>query len=154
MNATKLFQSPVGALTVREENGAVVRVAWNAMPAPTDRPESPVLRGAAEWFRDYFANEFRPVDFPLRAEGTPFQRAVWNRMAKISAGRVVTYGELARELGTSARAVGGACGANPLPILVPCHRVVGADGSLGGYSGGEGLPTKRALLDREAAAAG
>jgi methylated-DNA-[protein]-cysteine S-methyltransferase len=154
MSATKYVESPVGALTLREEHGAVVSVAWNGGLVPTDQSGSPVLKSAAEWIRDFFADEIRPVDFPLGIGGTHFQHTVWRRLAELPAGSVMTYGELARELGTSARAVGGACGANPLPIIVPCHRVVGAAGALGGYSGGEGLATKRALLDREAASRG
>lgn len=91
------------------------------------------------------------VDFPLDVRGTAFQQRVWEALRRIPAGETLTYGELARRLGQpkAARAVASACGANPLAVVIPCHRIVAADGSLGGYRWG--LTRKRALLDREAA---
>ena len=86
---------------------------------------------------------------PLTPVGTAFQRSVWSAMRDIPFGEVQSYGDLAKRLRTAPRAVGSACGRNPLPILIPCHRVVGASGALTGYSGGDGLVTKKFLIDLE-----
>jgi len=109
----------------------------------------PVLREAARQLADYFAGSLRAFDLPLAPEGTEFQQKVWRALTGIPFGRTITYGELARRVGRprAARAVGAANGANPLPVIVPCHRVIGADGGLTGY--GEGLPIKAALLELE-----
>ena len=153
--ATAAIRTPVGVLRVREGAGAIDAVDWSGR-RPPHRPETAVLRAAVAWLEDYFAGRWRPVDFALRPEGTPFQRQVWSEIARLPAGATATYGEIAARLGTSARAVGGACAANPLPVLIPCHRVVAAGGGPGGYSGGagaaRGIATKRALLAHEAAA--
>lgn len=109
------------------------------------------LTGALDLLERYLAGDPVTFDVPLDLEGTTeFQRRVWQRLRKIPRGRVVSYGDLARELGGgpgAARAVGGAVGSNPLPIVIPCHRVVRADGGLGGFGGG--LPRKAALLRLE-----
>ena len=111
--------------------------------------DSPVLLAARHWLDAYFARE-RPdvANLPLAPRGTAFQRRVWNALLAIPYGETRTYGELAAELGSSPRAVGSAVGKNPISVIVPCHRVVGADGSLTGYAGG--LDRKRALLALEA----
>jgi methylated-DNA-[protein]-cysteine S-methyltransferase len=117
-------------------------------------PRSPLLKEVAAQLERYFAGELQRFELPLtaREDATPFQRRVWARMQAIPYGEVLTYGELAAELGTAARAVGGACGKNPLPIVVPCHRVVAANG-LGGFSGewesGEPGEVKKLLLQLE-----
>lgn len=110
--------------------------------------EAPALAAARRWLDAYFAGE-RPdvADMPLAPHGTAFQRRVWNALLAIPYGETRTYGELAAELGSSPRAVGAAVGKNPISVIVPCHRVVGADGSLTGYAGG--LSRKRALLELE-----
>jgi methylated-DNA-[protein]-cysteine S-methyltransferase len=97
----------------------------------------------------YFAGKLRQFDLPMHPEGTDFRRRLWRAMTDIPYGETRTYGDLARVAGGSPRAVGGACGANPLPILIPCHRVLAAGGRFGGYSGAGGLATKRVLLDIE-----
>ena len=94
----------------------------------------------------YFDGVLKRFDLPLEPNGTPFQKKVWKQMLKIPYGRTVTYGHIAERLGSGARPVGTACGRNPLPILIPCHRVMGANGALGGYSGEGGLVTKKALM--------
>lgn len=148
---TKLtIDSPVGPLTLTEEAGAITRLSWGK-----SAPESGsvhVLGRAQAWLDAYFAGTVRPVTVKLDPRGTPFQRRVWQAMLAIPPGATATYGDLAQQLGSGARAVGGACGANPIPILIPCHRVVAADGGLGGYSGAGGLKTKRTLLDLESRA--
>ncbi len=145
----KIVESPVGRLSITEAKGAVVRIAWTDREAVVSASETPLLTRAAEQLGEYFAGARRDFDLPLDPAGTPFQRRVWTAMARIPFGATETYGALARELGSVARAVGGACGANPIPIVLPCHRVLGADGALGGFSGGVGPATKRALLELE-----
>ncbi len=136
----------VGTLTISERDGAIVALDWGAAPvgAPT-----PLLRRAHDQLAEYFAGERRAFDLPLAPAGSSFQRRVWDAMLAIPYGSTRSYGEVAGELGSAARAVGGACGANPIPILIPCHRILAANG-LGGYSGGTGPATKRALLALEA----
>ncbi len=111
---------------------------------------SPLLERARDWLDRFFDGDTTAPDIPLRPDGSVFQKQVWNAMTAIPSGATRSYGELARELDSAAQAVGNACGANPIPILIPCHRVVGASG-LGGYSGGDGLTTKTALLRLEGA---
>ena len=110
--------------------------------------DSPVLLAARRWLDAYFAGE-RPdaADVPLAPRGTAFQRRVWGALLAIPYGETRTYGELAAELGSSPRAVGAAVGRNPISVIVPCHRVLGAGGSLTGYAGG--LDRKRVLLELE-----
>ncbi len=140
------LHSPFGDLTVSEENGAIVAVDWGW---GRDQMETPLLlRARAELF-DYFDGARRDFDLPLAPAGSPFRTRVWAALRAIPYGETRTYGDLAAALGSAARAIGQANGANPIPILIPCHRVVAGNG-LGGYSGGEGAATKRALLALEA----
>jgi methylated-DNA-[protein]-cysteine S-methyltransferase len=140
------FPSPVGRLTLVERDGAIASLRWGGRAGADP---SPLLAEARRQIDAYFAGALRAFDLPLAIEGTDFQRAVWAAMLAIPFGAVRTYGDVAAELGGAARAVGGACGENKLPILVPCHRIVAAGGALGGYSGGEGVATKRFLLALE-----
>ena len=152
---TMIIDSPVGRLSIAEAGGAVVRIAWSDHEAgePQAQPgETPLLARAAQQLSEYFAGTRRDFDLPLDPAGTPFQRRVWTEMARIPFGATESYGALAREVGSVARAVGGACGANPIPIVIPCHRVVAEGGALGGFSGGTGPATKRALLELEGVA--
>jgi methylated-DNA-[protein]-cysteine S-methyltransferase len=140
------LHSPLGELTVFEEDGHIVALDWgrgSGAPAAT-----PVLAAAKRQLEAYFDDPRSGFDLPLAPRGTGFQRRVWQAVREIPPGRTERYGALAARLGAAARAVGGACGANPIPIIIPCHRVVGA-ASLGGYSGGDGTDTKRALLALE-----
>lgn len=144
------LHTPLGEVTLSEEGGEVVALDWGR---GRDREETPALRRAADAVQDYFDGlraDF--ADLPLNPHGTAHQRRVWAALRRIPPGETRSYVAIAREVGSVARAVGQANGANPIPILIPCHRVVAADGSLGGYSGGEGLATKRYLLDLEARA--
>lgn len=139
--------TPLGEITISEEEGAIIALDWGR---GRDRTETPLLREAAAQLQDYFDGQRTDFDLPLAPEGTPFRRKVWEALRRIPWGETRSYAEIGREIGCgSARAIGQANGANPIPILIPCHRVVGADGSLGGYSGGEGPATKRFLLDLE-----
>jgi methylated-DNA-[protein]-cysteine S-methyltransferase len=138
--------TPLGALTLSEEDGAIVALDWGR---GRDQDETPGLRAAADQLQDYFDGQRVLFDLPLAPFGSPFRQRVWAALRAIPPGETRSYGELARELGTAARAIGGANGSNPIPIIIPCHRVVGTGGALGGYSGGEGPHTKRFLLELE-----
>lgn len=140
------FPSPVGDLTLFEEDGALVGLEWGRTNGAAD---SPLLTGARLQLEDYFAGRRRSFDLPMSPMGTVFQKSVWDQLRRIPFGLVETYGALAGRLATSPRPVGTACGRNPLPILIPCHRVVAANGNLGGYSGYDGLETKKFLLALE-----
>lgn len=147
-----VLATPIGPLTL-EAGDAGLRTIWfGARDAPADAPrgEHPVLDAACGQLREYFAGERRVFDLPLDvSRGTEFQRAAWLALAEIPYGATTTYGAQARRLGRpdAVRAVGAANGRNPLPVVLPCHRVVGAGGALTGFGGG--LPVKRALLDLE-----
>src|SRR5215467_6201430 len=142
--------SPVGRLAVEGDHDAVTRVRW-AGPGETsrDKSSSPVLKEAARQLDLYFAKKLKRFDLPLAAHGTDFQKRVWAVMCDIPYGETATYGGMAMALGSGPRAVGMACSTNPIPIIVPCHRVLGSGGKEGGFSGGKGLPTKRQLLALE-----
>lgn len=143
--------TPMGAVAICWEDGALAGV--DLEPDSVALVDGKLPRPVAEQLGAYFADGTRGFDLPLRLKGTPFQRRVWKALRAIPPGHTVTYGQLARALGTSARAVGGACRANPCPIVVPCHRVVGAQG-LGGFAGdtsGRKLAIKRWLLRHEGA---
>lgn len=142
------LSSPLGPLTVFEDETAVVAVEFGRAPGGE---ETPLLDEARRQLDAYFDGRLRDFSLPLAAAGSAFQRAVWAAISAIPYGETRTYGDLALRLGSAARAIGGACGRNPIPIIVPCHRVVGAGGRLTGYSGGEGTDTKRVLLALEAA---
>lgn len=145
------YNSPVGPLTLFEEDGRIIAVEWG-WPPETDEPPAPVLEQARDQLDAYFEGKRTQFDLPLDPMGTPFQKKVWQALAAIPFGATRSYGELAVELGTAPRALGGACGRNPIPILIPCHRVLAADRSLGGYSGMDGIDTKRFLLQLEGVA--
>lgn len=140
------YESPVGPLGVEvDAAGRLVSIAFGRVA--DDDPEGRTEPVVAQ-LREYFAGERRTFDLELApASGTEFQRRVWTELASIPYGETRSYGELARALGSVARAVGGANGANPIPIVVPCHRVIQADGSLGGFGGG--VEVKQALLELE-----
>ena len=149
--------TPVGRLKIVARDDVIVRVTWRCEDADRndgdgDR-EVALLARAAEQLERYFAGEDFTFALPLRPAGSPFQRAVWDAMCRIPPGQTASYGELARQVGNVPRAVGLACGANPIPIVIPCHRVLAAGGRMGGYSGAGGLETKRKLLELEGALA-
>lgn len=144
------LHSPLGDLTLSEEDGAIVALDWGR---GRDQTETPLLLAARAQLHEYFDGARMSFDLPLTPHGTAFQRRVWDALCTIPAGATRTYADIAHQVGCrAARAVGQANGANPIPIIIPCHRVVAADGTLGGYSGGEGAATKRYLLDLERAA--
>ena len=139
------IDTPVGRLAVAERGGQVVRVSWSA--SPQGEP-TPLLAEAARQVAAYFAGELRDFDLPLDPGGNDLERGVFAAMRAIPYGQTRTYGEIAGDLGTYGQPVGQACGANPIPVIIPCHRVLSATG-LGGYSGAGGIETKIALLKLE-----
>lgn len=138
-----------GTLTIAETDGAITGVAWGAVD--DTGVASPLLRVAAEQMRAYDQGRLQRFDLPLKVAGAPFKRAVCAAMRAIPFGETRSYGDLARALGQSAQAVGRACGGNLIPVIIPCHRVMGAGGRLVGYSGHRGVETKLALLRHEGA---
>lgn len=140
--------TPVGRFRLTEQDGALTRLGWGGGP---EGRETPLLAEARAQIAAHFAGMRGDFALPLRVEGSAFQRAVCDAIAAIPFGETRTYGDIAADLGASAQAVGNACGTNPLPLLIPCHRVLAA-GSLGGYSGAGGIETKVALLRHESAA--
>jgi methylated-DNA-[protein]-cysteine S-methyltransferase len=143
------LDTPVGRLAVTERDGNIVRVAWTAKPAgPEGVPPTPLLAEAARQLAAYFAGELRAFDLPLDPRGNELQRRVFAAMRAIPHGETGTYGDIAKELGCRPDEVGQGCAANPIPVIIPCHRVVAATG-LGGYSGGVGIETKITLLKLE-----
>jgi methylated-DNA-[protein]-cysteine S-methyltransferase len=153
------ISTPVGRLRLAGDERGLRSISFENRFHPATlaerarRTEEP-FREAIAQLNAYFAGELRRFDLPLAPEGTPFQQEVWSALMAIPYGETVSYGGLARRLGRPAasRAVGAANGKNPIPIVIPCHRVVGADGSLTGFGGG--IAIKRRLLDLEAGASG
>ncbi len=139
------LHSPIGDLTVSEEAGRIVALDWGW---GRDQTETELLRAAREQLFAYFDGALRCFDLPLAPAGTEYRRRVWQALCAIPYGRTRSYRDIAAIAGGAARSVGQANGTNPIPILIPCHRVVSA-GGLGGYSGGEGIVTKRWLLALE-----
>ena len=139
------LHTPVGDLTVSEHDGHIVAVDWGW---GRDQETTPLLAETMRQIEAYFDGRLEQFELPLAPDGTRFQRQVWQQMCDIPFGGTKTYGEIAEAIGGSARSVGTACGSNPIPVLIPCHRVLAANG-LGGYSGDGGVETKVALLRLE-----
>ena len=142
------LHSPLGPLTLTEEDGQIVSLGWGWR---REQEETGLLTRARAQLNEYFDGARTVFALPISPQGSGFQRGVWQEMSAIPYGEVRSYGQLASALDTAPRPVGMACGRNPIPILIPCHRVVGADGQLTGYSGGDGLASKQFLLDLEQA---
>ncbi len=154
-SALRRFDSPIGRIEIVGDGRAVtaLSIERDGMLPHDESPEAPdaVLDRAVSQLEEYFAGRRRDFDVPVNLAGTSFQLSVWKQLVDLGWGEVVSYGDLGRNTGraTAGRAVGGAVGANPVPIIVPCHRVLGSDGMITGYSGGEGIPTKSWLLAHE-----
>jgi methylated-DNA-[protein]-cysteine S-methyltransferase len=152
------LDSPIGPLLIAGDGEVVHSISFPKDGKPVQPQPGWITshRGTVgetmRQLHEYFAGRRREFDLPLAPQGTVFQKAVWRALREIPYGTAISYGELARRVGNprASRAVGSANGANPLPIVIPCHRVIAADGSLGGF--GAGLPTKQALLGLESAA--
>jgi len=140
------LQSPLGPMTLTEIDGSVTSLVWQWSKV---QEETSLLVLARDQLAGYFSGKLTDFSLPLAPQGTPFQHRVWRSMSNIPYGEVRSYGQIAKTLMTGPRAVGTACARNPLPVLVPCHRVVGANGALTGYTGADGLASKGFLLDLE-----
>ncbi len=140
-----------GRLRLVETDGAVSSVAWAGPDAVATPAPTPLLAEAARQLAAYEAGDLTRFELPLRVDGSAFQQAVCRAMSDIPFGETRTYGDLAKLLDQPAQAVGQACGRNPIPIIIPCHRVMGTGGRLTGFSGGDGVETKVALLRHEGA---
>lgn len=154
MASYSYFESPVGPLLLAADDAGLGEISFakNGRPAPPkpDWKENPAaLREVIRQLRAYFAGELENFDLPLAPRGTEFQQNVWSKLCQIPYGETISYGELARRIGNpnASRAVGLANGSNPIPIIIPCHRVIGSNGKLTGYGGG--LPIKEKLLGLE-----
>lgn len=149
-----VLATPFGALGVRTENRAITEIAFLPPGTEPRPPRNALAQRACGQLARYLADPKNGFDLPLRAAGTDFQKRVWRAIAAIPEGRTLTYGAIAAELKSAPRAVGQACGRNPFPVVVPCHRVVAADGGLGGFANARGgflLDAKRWLLQHEGA---
>jgi methylated-DNA-[protein]-cysteine S-methyltransferase len=140
------IKSPVGPLTLFAEADALIVLEFGQGP---NGPGSPLLTEAKSQLAAYFSGKLKAFDLPLNAHGTVFQKSVWNLMREIPYGHTRSYGDLAFDLDSGPRAVGGACGKNPIAIIVPCHRVVAAGRKIGGFSGDGGTDAKISLLRLE-----
>ena len=144
------FNSPAGWLVLTEKDGVLIRLSFSpSEESGTMTKETPLLRKAKKQLSEYFAGERKVFDLPLSPEGTPFQKKVWQALLKIPYGETASYQEIAETIGQekAARAVGMANHRNPLPIFIPCHRVIGKNGALTGYAGG--IAVKEFLLRLE-----
>ncbi len=153
-----VFETPFGLLNLAVDGEGTLVELWlpnrkrhDTTPEPFPRAADAGMRAVKTQLREYFAGTRRSFDLPLHASGSPFEQRVWARLREIPYGATTSYGVIAMEFGliNGARAVGRANGANPIPIIIPCHRVIGADGTLTGFGGG--LPLKQALLELEGA---
>ena len=153
IGCTRVVETPIGRLAISASDSALVELALLMGDAKRlDFASSEFAQAqvdkAINWIRGYFAGDHADYQGALDLVGTDFQQAVWAEISKIKHGQTVSYGEIARRIGRpkASRAVGAAVGANPIPLIVPCHRVMGSSGKITGYSGGDGIPTKRKLL--------
>lgn len=139
------FHSPIGDLSIAEENNFIVSLDWGW---GNFEEKTPLLKEAKNQITAYFNGQLKKFDLPIQPSGTIYQKKVWKILQTIPFATTKFYSELANIAGGSARSIGNANAANPIPILIPCHRIIGKH-NLGGYSGGEGIKTKTYLLNME-----
>ena len=142
----KTTKSPLGPLTLFAEVDGIVALEFGNVK---EEKSSLLLKEAISQLAAYFKGGLKQFDLPLRATGTDFQKTVWDLIVEVPYGSTRSYGDLSHELERAPRAVGGACGKNPIPIIVPCHRILAASYKIGGFSGGDGSDTKFSLLRLE-----
>jgi methylated-DNA-[protein]-cysteine S-methyltransferase len=148
------IESPIGPLLLAADHTGLRQILFvhgrhSVKPDPSWQEDPTPMKKAIDQLHSYFAGELEAFDLPLAPEGTPFQQSVWRNLCEIPFGKTISYGELAQRIGNpkASRAVGLANGSNPIPIVIPCHRVIGSNGKLTGYGGG--LPIKEKLLALE-----
>ncbi|SEG02868.1 methylated-DNA--[protein]-cysteine S-methyltransferase [Parabacteroides chinchillae] len=149
MNYYYSYSTPVGQLEIQADENAVTRIAYSSYPNQAIYKETPLIKKAFQQIEEYFARKRTAFDLPLNPKGTPFQKKVWTVLTTIPYGETWSYKQVAEAAGNpkACRAVGMANNRNPISIIVPCHRVIGANGKLVGYGGG--LPAKEYLLNLE-----
>lgn len=149
MEKIVFYETPVGKICIGEENGCITHVTWSKIPQEYILEETELILNCKKQLDEYFAGKRKNFDLPLVPKGTEFQQKVWNALMEIPYGETRTYGEIAAAIGNpkAARAVGMANNKNPIGIIIPCHRVVGANGKLVGYAGG--MEKKEWLLSLE-----
>ena len=151
------FESPLGKICILEEGGYITRLRWGLQLVQSDdydeedQGQSDVLNEAVKQLQSYFAGDLTEFDLPIAPKGNGFQSDVWRIMQSIPLGETLTYGDVAKKLDAAAQPVGQACGNNPIPIIIPCHRILGAS-NLGGFSAEGGIEDKVWLLKHEKAA--
>lgn len=151
MKFKQTIATPIGLLSIHRLDSSITDIAIGKPEILSNSVNDPIANKIKKQFSVYFKNSSRGFSLPISVEGTDFQKRVWRALQKIPAGKTLTYGELAKKLHSSPRAVGNACRANPIPIIIPCHRVIAAN-SLGGFAGktsGKLLVVKRWLLEHE-----
>ena len=154
ITAREVIATPFGAVAVCTARGRVVEVSFvesSVQSFAESDSDASLAKKAANQLGEYFAGKRKHFELPLRFSGTKFQEQIWKEIAKVPFGETATYKDLATRIGKpkASRAVGGAVGANPIGIIVGCHRILGSSGKLTGYSGGSGVPTKKKLLELE-----
>ena len=139
----------IGDISIVEDNGNIVEIVFGNRPYLGNREETPAIKNAIQQLREYFDGKRKVLDFSIKAHGTEFQQKVWNALRSIKYGELCTYKQIAEKTGNpkASRAVGLANNKNPLPIIIPCHRVIGSNGKLVGYAGG--LDVKEYLINLE-----
>lgn len=149
MKYQMIMDSPLGKLLLMEENGALIKLSFRAEYREAEIRETPVLLEAKHQLEEYFEGKRKVFDLPLKYEGTPFQHAVWDALRDIPYGEVRSYREIAEAVGSpkAFRAVGQAVHNNPIALIVPCHRVIASDGSLGGFAAGPEMKMKILTLE-------
>lgn len=153
MYASFVMDSPVGRLAIHTREGSLTQIDYAARGKVTRYLDDPLQKKIKQQIQTYFSRPTRGFNLPLSLDGTPFQQKVWRALQAIPVSQTLSYGELAARLHTSARAVGNACRANPIPLVVPCHRVIAKNG-IGGFAGtthGRAIDRKRWLLRHEGA---
>lgn len=157
MLSYKEMKSPVGKLKLVANEDALVAVLWERealdrvkLDVPVAEPRHPILQNAARQLNEYFAGQRTAFELPLEPQGTEFQQKVWRRLRNIPFGKTKSYLDIAKAIGApqASRAVGAACGKNPISIIVPCHRVVASNGNLTGFAGGLDIKAKLLELER------
>lgn len=156
IEARAILDTPVGLVAIAASHKGIASIDFVSQKAKLSnfsnaKAAEQIVQRASKQLDEYFLGQRKEFDLPLDLSGTKFQMSVWKQILKIGFGKTSTYGEIARSISNprASRAVGGAVGANPIPIIIGCHRIMGSTGKLTGYSGGSGIPTKKKLLALE-----